>query len=225
MYSVTSTVANLFKTNSVQQLSVAVSPVTGSSFTLTSADILSNGLSINRYTASGDAIQIGTCVASELTMRLENGDGRFDSVVFEGAELYVRVGVKNGNSTSWIPLGYFTVDNIPRRLAIIEITALDRMVQFDKPVNEYALNLPSTVANLVSACCSECNITLQTTLSSFPNASYTVTSIGEMAFAYCDSLKEIKYRGTEAQWRAISKGSSWDLITGDYTITYNYTEE
>lgn len=180
MYSVTSTVANLFKTNSVQQLSVAVSPVTGSSFTLTSADILSNGLSINRYTASGDAIQIGTCVASELTMRLENGDGRFDSVVFEGAELYVRVGVKNGNSTSWIPLGYFTVDNIPRRLAIIEITALDRMVQFDKPVNEYALNLPSTVANLVSACCSECNITLQTTLSSFPNASYTVTSIGEM---------------------------------------------
>lgn len=180
MYSVTSTVANLFKTNSVQELSIAVTPVTGSSFTITSADVLANGMSINRYCASGDAISFGTCVASELTLRLENGDGRFNSVVFEGAQLYVRVGTANGNSTSWIPLGYFTIDNAPRRLAIIEITALDRMVQFDKPVNEYALNLPSTVANLVSACCSECNVTLQTTLSSFPNASYSVTSIGEM---------------------------------------------
>ena len=85
MYPVTATVANLFKTNASQQLSILVNPVTGSSFELTSADILSNGLSVNRYTASGDSIQIGTCVASELTMRLENGDGRFNSVVFEGA--------------------------------------------------------------------------------------------------------------------------------------------
>ena len=180
MYPVTSTIGDLFKTTSVQQLSVAVTPVTGSSFTLTSTDILSGGLTINRYVANGDSIQIGTCVASELNMRVENFDGRFDSNVFEGAELYVRVGVQNGNSTSWIPLGYFTVDNTPRNLSIIEITALDRMVQFDKPINEYALNLPSTVANLVSACCSECNITLGTTLSSLPNASYVVQSVGEM---------------------------------------------
>lgn len=180
MYSVTSTVANLFKTNSVQQILINVTPVIGSTFNLTSADILSNGLTINRYTASGDAIQFGSCVASEMTLRLENGDGRFNSTVFEGAEMYVRVGTQNGNSISYVPLGYFTVDNAPRRLAIIEITALDRMVQFDKPVNEFALGLPTTVANLVSACCTNCNITLNTTLSSFPNASYTVTSIGEM---------------------------------------------
>ena len=180
MYPVTSTIGNLFKTTSVQKLSVAVTPVTGSSFTLTETNILSGGLTINRYVANGDSIQIGTCVASELNMRLENFDGQLDSHVFEGAELYVRVGVQNGNSTSWIPLGYFTVDNTPRNLSIIEITALDRMVQFDKPVNEYALNLPSTVANLVSACCSECNITLGTTLSSLPNASYVVQSVGEM---------------------------------------------
>lgn len=180
MYPVTSTIGNLFKTTSVQKLSVAVTPVTGSSFTLTETNILSGGLTINRYVANGDSIQIGTCVASELNMRLENFDGQLDSHVFEGAELYVRVGVQNGNSTSWIPLGYFTVDNTPRNLSIIEITALDRMVQFDKPINEYALNLPSTVANLVSACCSECNITLGSTLSSLPNASYVVQSVGEM---------------------------------------------
>ena len=52
-----------------------------------------------------------------------------------------------------------------------------------------------------------------------------VTSIGYLAFCYCRSLTSIKYRGTEEQWNAISKGSSWDSNTGDYTITYNYKGE
>lgn len=193
MYSVSTTIAGLFKTNAVQQISVTVTPVTGSSFSLTSADILANGLTINRYTAIGNSIQLGTCIASELMMSIENYDGRFDSVVFEGAQLYVSVGTKNGNSTTWVPLGYFTVDNTPRRLAVIEISALDRMVQFDKPVNMASLNLPSTVKNLVSACCSACNVTLATTLDSFPNASYTVNSIYEMT--------DMTYR-TVLQWCA-----------------------
>ena len=35
-------------------------------------------------------------------------------------------------------------------------------------------------------------------------------------------LTSIKYRGTEEQWNAISKGSMWDYEIGAYTITYNY---
>lgn len=180
MYPVSATVADLFKTNSLQKISITVSPVVGSSFELTSTDILTGGMTINRYTASGEAIQLGTCIASELTLRIENFDGRFNGKVFEGAQLYVSLGVELNGITSWVRLGYFTVDNAPRQIAIIEITALDRMVQFDKPLNADALNLPSTVANLVSACCSECNITLGTTLASLPNSTYTVQSIGEM---------------------------------------------
>ncbi len=53
----------------------------------------------------------------------------------------------------------------------------------------------------------------------------SVTSIGDYAFYYCDSLTSIKYRGSQSQWSAISKGSNWDYNTGDYTITYNYDGE
>ena len=53
----------------------------------------------------------------------------------------------------------------------------------------------------------------------------SVTSISAWAFKDCTSLTSIKYRGTEEQWEAIVKGSGWDSNTGDYTITYNYTEE
>ena len=52
--------------------------------------------------------------------------------------------------------------------------------------------------------------------------SNAVTSIGYHSFASCRSLTSIKYRGTESQWDAISKGSYWDHDTGAYTITYNY---
>ena len=53
----------------------------------------------------------------------------------------------------------------------------------------------------------------------------SVTSIGDSAFSGCSALTSIKYRGTKEQWNAISKGDNWDYLTGDYTITYNYTGE
>ena len=53
----------------------------------------------------------------------------------------------------------------------------------------------------------------------------SVTNIGDSAFHGCSGLTSIKYRGTEAQWKAISKGSGWNSNTGNYTITYNYTGE
>ena len=51
----------------------------------------------------------------------------------------------------------------------------------------------------------------------------SVTSIGNQAFYECNKLTTIKYRGTEEEWSAISKGSNWDYNTGDYTIIFNYT--
>ena len=53
----------------------------------------------------------------------------------------------------------------------------------------------------------------------------SVTSIGGWAFADCDSLTSIKYRGTEAEWDAISKGAAWNSWADNCTITCNYTEE
>jgi hypothetical protein len=51
----------------------------------------------------------------------------------------------------------------------------------------------------------------------------SVTTIGDSAFRDCKKLTSIKYRGTQAQWNAISKGLYWNSDTGSYTITYNYT--
>ena len=51
-----------------------------------------------------------------------------------------------------------------------------------------------------------------------------VTSIGDYAFSYCESLKTINYTGTEEQWNAISKGTSWKSGTA-VNVIYNYKPE
>ena len=63
---------------------------------------------------------------------------------FEGKDLFVRV--------NDVPMGYFTVDEPPRKLSTITIRALDRMVQFDQPY-ETDLLFPATVADIISDCC------------------------------------------------------------------------
>ena len=52
----------------------------------------------------------------------------------------------------------------------------------------------------------------------------SVTSIGNYAFSYCESLKTINYTGTEEQWNAISKGTSWKSGTA-VNVIYNYKPE
>lgn len=46
----------------------------------------------------------------------------------------------------------------------------------------------------------------------------SVTSIGNNAFYNCGSLTSITFQGTKSQWNAISKGSSWDYNTGNFTV-------
>ena len=46
----------------------------------------------------------------------------------------------------------------------------------------------------------------------------SVTNIGGSAFSNCTSLTSITYTGTTTQWKAISKGSSWNTGTGNFTV-------
>lgn len=148
---------------------------------ITDKDIILGGFSVNRYCVSGSKIEIGSVVAAEIELKLNNADGRFNSVLFEGAEMYVRVGTKKWDAHRWenaeyhyVPFGYFTVDEAPRKLEIITLTALDRMVLFDKTVNMSMLSFPMTVGELLIRICDICNVVLGTDIRTLPNHSYVI---------------------------------------------------
>ena len=82
-----------------------------------------------------------------------------------------------------------------------------------------SIEIPDSVTSIGNSAFSDCSRLTSITI---PDS---VTSIGKSAFRDCTSLTSIKYRGTQSQWNAISKGSGWDYNTGYYTIIYNYTGE
>ena len=148
---------------------------------ITSSDVRQGDFSIDRYSCNGQMLEIGTAIASEFTLQLDNVEGQFDGVVFEGVELFVEIGISDpadGDAEIiWVPCGYFTCDHQPRRLNTLSITALDRMMRFDKKPASGSLTLPKTVAQLVAAGCAACNVALGQSLSGLPNVNYNVTAL------------------------------------------------
>lgn len=192
-------------------------------FTITDADIIQGGLKIDRYCVTNSKIEVGSAVASELSLKLRNYDGKFNDVSFEGAVLNVKIGIKlssvlesatlgkgilrrmilgsasSDQDVAYVPCGLFIVDTPPRKLSTISISALDYMVLFDREVNASGLSFPIHVDALIQKICSICNVTLATDVSVLPNHYF---SIGGLP----DTNQKLTYRQL-LQWCAQLTGT------------------
>lgn len=204
MYKVSQEVKNLFNKNYIQVADITVNGVS-ESFSVAENEIVQGSLSIDRYSVSNSKIEVGSAVAAELTLKLKNDDGKYDNTVFEGAEVFVKIGIKKWDAhrwenavIHWIPCGYFTIDEPPRALSTITISALDRMILFDKTVETDKLSFPMTVADLLNKICTICGVTLATDITRLPNKDYQITAYPEG--------QDLTYR-TLLQWCAALTGT------------------
>lgn len=167
MYNITSDDYELWQHHLPHQVTITFENA-DTEVTITEADIMQGGLTIDRYSVSGNRIEIGSMIAGQMSLALDNRDGRWNNTTFEGAQMYVQL----SSGTSVIPMGYFTVDGAPRRLKQINLSALDRMMQFDKTVEDFSgLVLPATPPEWMVWCCTKCNVPYYENFdySSFPN--------------------------------------------------------
>ena len=156
------------------------------------ADIVDGGYSINRYVCTGDSLQFGSCVSAELSLALDNYDGRFNDESFMSKEIHAEVGVKDENDTiQYISLGYFTVDESPKKLSKINLAALDRMMKFEKKVDATLLSFPVTLYELLARICEICGVDLGTASYNFLHANYNVMEFPAIAQTYRDILSYI----------------------------------
>jgi hypothetical protein len=192
---------------------------------ITDANVMMNGFEIDRYCCNGTKLEIGTAIASELSLKLYNSNGQYNSIVFEGAELFVEVGIADWSQATpditYIPCGYFICDHQPRHLNTIELKALDRMMLFDQPVGANDLTFPATVYNLVGQVCTLCGVTLGMSLSSLVNSNYSIPELPSLQ-------QTITYRNL-IQWCAGMMGSNaWMDWNGQLRFSWfgtptNYT--
>ena len=195
MYKVSPTIIELLNKNYRQIVKISVSGKNGN-FVITESEILQGSLQIDRYCVSGSKIEVGSAIAAELSFDLKNDNGKYDNTVFEGAELYVQIGIKDWTVTGttptyWIPCGHFIIDTPPRHKTIIKVSALDRMMLFDRLVDRLRLSFPMTVEDLLSRICSICGVTMVSNLTKLVNRTYTIKE--------CPEDASITYR-TLLQW-------------------------
>ena len=206
MYPITDAVKALFEAEQNKVLRITGTDKNGTAISITDDDVIIDSFEIDRYSCNGQILEIGTAISAQLSMKLENIDGRYDSIVFEGAELFVEIGVADwtqANPTiTWVPCGYFTPDIQPRRMTTISITALDRMMWFENVkvllhpwttqsgevvrsssgepiyfVSNASLTFPCTVAQLIQRVCALCSVPFSQDLSSLPNYNYTISQL------------------------------------------------
>lgn len=201
MFPIASSVLALLNENQPQILRITGTDTNGASINITDADVMQGGFEIDRFSCSSQKLELGTACCAEMRLKLNNFGGRFDDVAFEGAELKVEVGVEvqGVSEPFWISCGYFIVDEQERKANIITLSALDRMVmaEFEPPQlvpwtddsdnfmtdnsgNVLYFNVgmafPATVKDVVDQVCRITGLTLGTDISSFPNASYTIST-------------------------------------------------
>lgn len=140
----------------------------GDPISLTEDDVVEGTLTIERNWAHGSVIEIGCADTSELIFELDNHDGRWSNIRWEGARLTVVLDI-DGEP---LQAGIFTVDEPPRRLTTMQIRALDDMARFNRPY-EPGIAYPASLKQILLDCCSQCNVNLKTL--TFANQNYAVT--------------------------------------------------
>lgn len=158
----------LLEGNSVG-VTITVDPVEGNPFQITADQVIEGSFSIERNWTAGNTIEIGCSDAAELIFDLDNTDGQWNSIRWEGAQLTVVLDV--GGEP--LQAGIFTVDERPGKLTTMQIRALDHMARFNRPWMP-GISFPATLLQILQDACSQCNVFLYTL--EFDNNDYIVDS-------------------------------------------------
>lgn len=111
----------------------------------------------------GNTFQLGTCVASDMSVTLDNMDGRWRADELLGATLMPFVKVKLDNAlVESIPMGVFIVDRPGQPYNVLTIQAADRLVLLDEPLKDAVKDLNITNAGLLQAICKYCKVPVST---------------------------------------------------------------
>lgn len=155
---------------------------------LTGDDIVS--MTIEQGTSSSSSFDIGAAVIGQLSLTLNNHDGRFDERDFTDALIKVWVGkdlsTEGDENVEWVERGRYIVDRPDSYSGVISVTALDYMSKFEKVLPTSDITFPISVQSLVSGLCSHVGVELLK--EEIPNGSYSIGSASLDSGDTCLSL-------------------------------------
>lgn len=119
----------------------------------------------DQQVSSDSSFDIGTAIIGQMTITLNNHDGRFDACDFTKAQFVVWVGKQLSKGTEWIQRGIYTANQPDSYNGTIAISALDNMSKFEKPFRTFLASVGAlqganaSVRTLLTDMCRHCGVT------------------------------------------------------------------
>nr|WP_288700623.1 tail fiber domain-containing protein [uncultured Blautia sp.] len=211
MIKTTAAYKEALKENGIFHHKVVINFQDGSNDTVEDLDIYT--LQISEGTSNTSSFDLGAAIAQQLTLKLNNIDGRFDEHDFNGAVITAQVGLEllNG-SVEWLDKGKFTAEPGEEAGNSISVKAFDDMTKFDQSYSLSKLVYPTTLGTIVRDACSCCGVTLASDTATFDNDNFIVQNrpddsaltfrqvlqwVGQIA---CKFFKIDRFGKLSAQW-------------------------
>lgn len=142
--------------------------------TATAEDAELRSFQIKDNTSNQSSFDIGGAFAKQLTIKLDNMDGKFTDKNFDNAKITAKVGLEISGKTEWLDKGAFYSETGIDTGNVIAINAYDKMINFDRPYSLSKLQYPATLLSIVQDACTCCDVSLAPDSVSFPNNGYVV---------------------------------------------------
>ena len=211
MIKTTAAYKEALKENGIFHHKVVINFQDGSNDTVEDLDIYT--LQISEGTSNTSSFDLGAAIAQQLTLKLNNIDGRFDEHDFNGAVITVQVGLELlDGSTEWLDKGKYTAEPGEESGNSISVKAFDDMTKFDQSYSLSKLVYPTTLGTIVRDACSCCGVTLASDTATFDNDNFIVQNrpddsaltfrqvlqwVGQIA---CKFFKIDRFGKLSAQW-------------------------
>lgn len=126
-------------------------------------------------TSNTNSFDIGSAIAQQLSLKLNNVDGKFDNHDFSDAVITAKIGLElSDNSIEWLNRGIFTAEPGTVSGDTISVNTFDNMVKFDTDYSQSKLVYPATLGAIVRDACSCCGVTLAPDTATFDKDGYVV---------------------------------------------------
>lgn len=126
-------------------------------------------------TSNTGSFDIGSAIAQQLLLKLNNVDGKFDNHDFSDAVITAKIGLElSDNSIEWLNKGIFTAEPGTVSGDTISVNAFDNMVKFDADYSQSKLVYPATLGAIVRDACSCCDVTLAPDSATFDKDDYII---------------------------------------------------
>ena len=142
--------------------------------TATAEDIELRSFQIKDNTSNRNSFDIGGTFAKQLTIKLDNLEGKFTDKNFDNAKIVAKIGLEINETIEWLNKGVYYSETGIDTGNVITINAYDKMINFDQPYSLSKLIYPATLLSIVQDACTCCGISLAPDSASFPNNGYIV---------------------------------------------------